>query len=203
MREKAITISKLSVLGGAVALVLILFIFAPIPLSVSTFIAVAVLGAGFFTIRFFEHDYTVYFWAIQVLIVTMIAFLCLGTFTSSLALSLIAVAGIMASGITLFCVKRNGEDLSDEERAKKLWAKLRSNLSELTVEQKRSVLENSLRYKLTDDKLDGDLDFSKPLFVEDGRARCYSDSSDKGKAEIGAYIDRIISTVGADKGVEV
>lgn len=169
--------------------------------AVYVFCTIAV--AGIIALRFFEkRKMDEYFWAENALLATFIAFATLGTFTSRLDLSFIAIAGMMIAVILLYCVRKRGTFLSEEDIAQRTWKKLAGRLAKLAPADARELLEEALRYKLADNKLDGVLDFHSPLNLKDGRALSYNESDEDGRRAIGAYIDNVIGVVDTDKDME-
>jgi len=198
-------IIDLSLAGAGLVLFLVLYFAISLTLAVSAYVALAVILSGMWVRRFFSYarKYDEYFIFNQIMLAFFIVFFTIGTFTTTLTLTCTSLAGMGATALLFLCVKENGE-CGEEERLQKTWKRLTRRLSRLAKEEKKTILEESLRYQLSDNKLDGALELDKPICEQDGKAVSYAEcDTPEGKATIGAYIDRVIDNEHDDKNMEV
>lgn len=92
-----------------------------------------------------------------------------------------------------------------EERAQESWAKFRRKAKKSTKEEGTKLLNNSLRFRLVGDNLDGDLDFERPLGIFNEQCMTYEElcgSDDDGTGNLGTvqraayeYIQALVSSL--------
>jgi hypothetical protein len=92
-----------------------------------------------------------------------------------------------------------------EQRAQEAWAKFRRKAKNSTKEESAKLLNNSLRFRLVDDNLDGDLDFERPLGVFNEQCMTYEElcgTDDDGTGTLGTvqraayeYIQALVSSL--------
>lgn len=187
-------------LAGIVSFLLVFFKVISFPVGLLLFVSIVVISD--IAIDFLKERgaYDVYFYARQVLKGAFIGFLAVGTFTSSAFLTCVALAGMLVSAIFLSCVNKHGKGGDVQET----WRKLSERLAGLDREEQKAILEESLRYKLDNDELNGSLQLDKPICEQDGKAVTYAECvGDTGKNAIGAYIDRVVDNKSDDKDSEV
>lgn len=205
IKLSAMQIIQLSAWGTALILFSVLAFAFHVNTAICLFCSLSLVLLTVFTARFFVHkgSYDVYFIAQQVLIGIGELFFVLGTFTTSLAFTFVALAGMLSACVFYACI-RKGSEKPWESVVQDNWRKLARKVGKLTSEEARNILEKSLRYKLDNDKLDGELLFNAPLHTENEVPVTFSECKcEDGKAEIGAYIDRIINNGSNDENVEV
>ena len=202
LKNKSLMI-RLGVVAVAFILGIILAFATSIGFDKAVYAFCASSIVGIIVLRFFgKRKMDEYFWTENALLALFVVFMTIGTFTSRLDLSFVAIAGMLIAVILTYCVRKRGSFLSEEDIAQRTWKRLAERLGRLSQDDARKILEEALRYKLVDNKLDGALELDSPLYLKDGRALSYTESDEDGRRAIGAYIDNIVGVVDTDKDME-